>query len=331
LTAREGTVAENAITGKAASPRPETGERAQVLPRRSLPGRLLREPLLHFVLVAFVLFIGYRMLHPATEADQRSNRIELTTDDFVQMSVAWLAQGRPPPSPEQLQNLIEVQVREEVLYREALVLGLDRDDTIVKRRLAQKMEFLADQIASTIDPTTDELKSWFANNEQLFALSPRITFRHLYFSPDQRGEHAREAATEAATTLIGKSGDWPEGPALADPFMFQDRYVDRSFDEMAKLFGLDFARALLGLKPGSWQGPIESGYGWHLVFVEASSLARVPAFEEIESDVKSEWLAEQRAQARRKSYEAMRARYQVILPEAAADEPKAANPAVGSP
>jgi peptidyl-prolyl cis-trans isomerase C len=130
---------------------------------------------------------------------------------------------------------------------------------------------------------------------------------------------------QAVTTLVGKPGDWPEGPALADPFMFQDRYVDRSFDEMAKLFGPDFAGALLGLQPGSWQGPIESGYGWHLVFVEANSPTRVPAFEEIESDVKSEWLAEQRSRARRKSYEAMRARYQVILPELPEDGPKAAS------
>jgi hypothetical protein len=277
--------------------------------------RWSREPLFHFLLIGLILFVGYAILHPKSDATSDSNRIVLTPDDLLQMSVTWLAQGRAPPTPEQMQNLIELKVREEVLFREAVALGLDKDDTIVKRRLAQKMEFLAEGAAIENEPSSETLKAWFKDNQQRFALLPRVSFHHLYFSPDQRGEHARDAALKALEQTAGKPGDSKDVESLGDPFMYQDYYGDRSFDEMAKLFGLNFARALVSLKPGSWQGPVESGYGWHLIFVDSAAPGRVPAFEEIEPDIKSTWIAEQRTQAKAKAYETMRARYQVVLPE----------------
>jgi peptidyl-prolyl cis-trans isomerase C len=281
----------------------------------SLLRRWSHEPLFHFLLIGLVLFIGYGVLHPKSEATSESNRIVLTPDDLVQISVTWLAQGRAPPTPEQMQNLIELKVREEVLFREAMALGLDKDDTIVKRRLAQKMEFLAEGAAIENDPSVETLKAWFKDNQQRFALLPRVSFHHLYFSPDQHGERARDTAVKALEQIAGKPGDSKDIAALGDPFMYQDYYGDRSFDEMAKLFGLNFVRSLVSLKPGSWQGPVESGYGWHLIFVDSAAPGRVPAFEEIEPDIKSTWIAEQRTQAKAKAYEAMRARYQVLLPE----------------
>jgi peptidyl-prolyl cis-trans isomerase C len=297
--------------GEAASGRPDATVPVQPFRLR----RWSREPLLHFILIGLVLFAGYSVLHPKSEATSESNRIVLTPDDLVQMSVTWLAQGRAPPTPEQMQNLIELKVREEVLSREAIALGLDKDDTIVKRRLAQKMEFLAEGAAVDNDPSADTLRAWFKDNEQRFALLPRVSFHHLYFSSDRHDEHAREAAVHALGEVAGKPGDSKDAAALGDPFMYQDYYGDRSFDELAKLFGLNFARALVSLKPGSWQGPVESGYGWHVIFVDSSTPGRVPAFEEIEQDIKSDWIADQRMQAKAKAYEAMRARYQVVLPE----------------
>jgi parvulin-like peptidyl-prolyl isomerase len=277
--------------------------------------QLFREPLLHFLLIGTALFAGYRVLNPNADAAAQFNRIELTQDDLLQMSVAWLAQGQPAPTPEQMRNLVEHRVREEILYREALALGLDKGDTIVRRRLAQKMEFLAEDVSVIKEPATEEVRAWFAENPQRFALAPRISFRHLYFSFDRRGERAGEAAARSLAVLAGQPSDWPDAAALADPFMFQDYYGDRSFDEMAKLFGPDFARALTQLEPGAWRGPIQSGYGWHLIFVDAMAPSRVPAFEEIEPEVRSAWVAAQRAEAKGKAYETMRARYQVVLPE----------------
>ena len=293
------------------------------LPERRLR-RWLREPLVQFVLIGAVLFLGYRAMHPSPGAGSPSTRIELTEDDLRQMSVAWLAQGRPAPTPEQMRSLVDMRVREEILYREALALGLDKGDTIVKRRLAQKMEFLFEDVSALREPTREELKVWIEKNSDRFTLPPRASFRHLYFSPDRRRARAREDAVRALETLRAKPASAQMAAALADPFMFQDYYGDRSFEEMAKLFGPRFARALLQQPPGSWQGPIESGYGWHLVWVDSLTPARVPAFEEVETEAKTEWMADQRAETRRRAYEAMRARYEIVLPGPAKQDVSAA-------
>jgi hypothetical protein len=287
--------------------------------------RWLGEPLVQFLLIGTTLFLGYHGLHPGAGTGTLSTRIELTEDDLRQISAAWLAQGRPALTPEQMRSLVDMRVREEILFREALALGLDKGDTIVKRRLAQKMEFLFEDVSALREPARDELKAWFEKSSDRFALPPRASFRHLYFSPDRRGARAREDAARALDKLRGKPATAPEGVALADPFMFQDYYPDRSFEEMARLFGPGFAQALLRLQPGSWQGPIESGYGWHLVWVDSLTPGRVPAFEEVEAEVKAEWIADQRAETRRRAYEAMRARYEIVLPaptkQAAAGSP----------
>jgi hypothetical protein len=277
--------------------------------------RWLREPLVHFLVAAMALFVVYRAMNPQGESAEPSNQIVLTADDLDQLRIVWLAQGRPAPTPAQLRNLVELKVREEILYREALALGLDKDDTIVKRRLAQKMEFLAEDLSGIEEPPTEELNRWFEVNAQRFALPARVSFRHLYFSFDRRGEYTQEAAKAALAALAGKPRDASDSATLADPFMFQDTYGDRSFAQMAALFGPQFAEALFALKPGSWQGPIKSGYGWHLIWIDSLSPSRIPTFEEVQPAVKSEWVADQREQAKRKRFDAMRARYQVILPE----------------
>jgi parvulin-like peptidyl-prolyl isomerase len=220
-----------------------------------------------------------------------------------------------------MRSLLESKVREEVLSREATALGLDKDDTIVKRRLAQKMEFVMDDVAALREPSEDELRRWFEKNPQRFAQPNLVTFRHLYFSPDRRGTRARDDAAAALQELAGKPEETPGLAARADPFMFQDFYAERAPDQVAGIFGTSFAQALLGLKEGQWQGPVESGLGWHLVWVESKIPGRVPPFEEIEATVKSEWMDEQRAEAQRKMFETMRARYQIVLPEAGATTP----------
>ena len=232
----------------------------------------------------------------------------------VQTCALPISQWRRPPTPEEFNRLVENKVQEEVLYREALAMGLDKDDTIVKRRMAQKMQFLAEDVAAAHEPTTEELKTWYAKNSEKFALPSRATFRHLYFSFDRRGQRARDDAAAALGKLAGESEDSKLAASLADPFMFQDYYGDRAPEQLAKEFGPTFAQGLFRLKPGSWQGPIESGYGWHLVWIESITPGRIPDFEEIEPDVKTAWLGDQKEKAWRKAYEAMRAKYRVLLP-----------------
>jgi peptidyl-prolyl cis-trans isomerase C len=280
-------------------------------PKAALIRRWLREPLIHFLLAGALIFAVYELLNPAAGRGAQVDQIVLTKDDLRQLVIGWLAQGRALPSAEEMRALVAQKVRESILSREAVALGLDKDDEIIRRRLAQKMDFLAADVAALQDPSEAELRAWFAQNSSRFALPPRASFRHLYFSFD-RGPGAQDTAAAALAKLAGK----PDAAAsvAADPFMFRDYYSDRTPEQIAKEFGPDFAKALFQLEPGAWRGPIRSGYGWHLVFVEVIEPGRIPAFEEVQPDVKSAWLDQKQREIKRIAFAAMRARYTVVVP-----------------
>jgi len=276
--------------------------------------RWVREPLFQFLIVGVVLFGVWRAVHPDSIERESTRRIVLTEDDLKQLTTTWVMAGRAPPSPQELRELVDGKVREEVLYREALSLGLDKDDTIVRRQLARKMEFLAEDVSKLEEPKPGELKTWFDKNAEQFAVPPRVSFRHVYFSPDHRGATVRADAERGLTELAGKPIEAPGIATAGDPFMFQQYYGDRSVDEIARQFGPAFARALVQLPAGAWAGPIESGYGWHVVFVESFTPERIPAYEEVLSDVRDAWVEDHRNDVKTRMYEAMRARYDVVLP-----------------
>jgi len=282
--------------------------------------RWLGEPLLHFLLIGIALFAVYAYLHRGRGGVESSRQIVLTLDELRQMDMYFESQWHRAPTPAEFQALVEDKVREEVLYREGIAMGLDKDDTIVKRRMAQKMQFLAEDVAAAHEPSTAELKAWFDKNKDKFALPGRYSFRHLYFSPDKRSANAQEDAAKVLAKIASQPEDSKLAASLADPFMFQNYYGDRTPEAIAKEFGPPFAMTLEKLKPGSWQGPVESGYGWHLVFVDTVIPGRIPAFEEAEPDVKTAWLGEQKAQAWKKAYDVMRAKYIVFLPAPPAKE-----------
>jgi parvulin-like peptidyl-prolyl isomerase len=275
--------------------------------------RWLREPLVQFVLLGALLFAVYTWSGRGA-GDPSSKEIRLSYDDLAQLVLVFQSQWRREPTQEELKRLVENRVQEEILYREGLALGLDKGDTIVKRRMVQKMQFLAEDVAAAREPSKDELRSWFEKNSSAFAQPPRVSFRHLYFSPDRRGARARDDAAAALPKLAGEPQTTKFATTLADRFMFQDYYRERGPESLAKEFGPKFALAVAKVPSGSWQGPIESGLGWHLVFVDTIVPGRVPTFEEIEPDVKGAWLAQQKATAWENAYREMRAKYTVLLP-----------------
>jgi len=276
--------------------------------------RIASEPLVHFLLIGFALFVANAYLQRNGDDVESSSpkQIQLTLDELRQLELVFEAQWRRQPTQQEFDSLIEDRIRQEILYREGLAMGLDKDDEIVKRRMAQKMQFVSEDVAAQYEPSTTELRNWFDANATTFALPGRIAFRQLYFSPDSRGERARDDAAAALLRLQGQ----PIGSSRAsgDPTMLQEYYADRAPDQLAKDFGPAFAQAVFKLPAGSWQGPIESGFGWHLVFVDSIVPGRTPAFEEIEPDVRTAWLGEQKAAAWKKAYDAMRAKYIVLLP-----------------
>jgi parvulin-like peptidyl-prolyl isomerase len=281
----------------------------------------MREPLVQFLLIGALLFGAYRYVPPsevpqssragATQAVP-SRQIALTYDQLARLATQFQAQWGRAPTMRELDQLVEADVREEILYREGLAMGLDKDDEIVRRRMVQKMQFLAEDVAAAHAPTEAELRAWFDENRARFEEPARVSFRHLYFSPDRRGANARADAEKALAELR----DAPEDikSAVGDPFMFQDYYRDRAAEYLNKEFGPPFTAAVAKLSAGSWQGPIESGFGWHLVFVDTLIPARAPPFDEIEEDVKNAWLDEQKTKSVEKAYRDMRAKYAVLLP-----------------
>jgi len=208
-------------------------------------------------------------MHRGRGGVESSKQIALTLDDLRQLDMYFESQWQRPPTAGEFNSLIEDKIQEEILYREGLAMGLDKDDTIVRRRMAQKVQFLAEDVAAAREPTVAELKAWYygGKNSARFALPGRVTFRHLYFSSDVRGPRAHDDAVDALAKVAGKPEDSKAVPLLADRFMFQDYYADRSSEQLAKDFGPQFAQAIVKVRPASWQGPIESGYGWHLVYV----------------------------------------------------------------
>jgi peptidyl-prolyl cis-trans isomerase C len=276
---------------------------------------ILREPLVQFLLIALVLFAVNRFVDADLGGAEPSKRIELTVNDLRQMTMMWLAQGRPMPSKQQLRAMMEQRVGLEVLSREALALGLDRNDEIIRRRLAQKMEFLFDDLGQLQDPTPAELKGWIESNPDRFKLPPRISFRHLYFALDKHAGMARQDAQAALVKLGGFAAEQTGSAVIGDPFMFQDTYVDRTPASVAKDFGPSFAKAIFSLPPGRWAGPIQSGYDWHPVFVDAIVPGRIPPLSEIEAQVKADWLETRTKELKDKALKEIRSRYTVILPK----------------
>lgn len=268
--------------------------------------RWLREPLLHFLLAGFALFAIYGGLHePAENSDPR--RIEVTLDDLRRIEISWFARWQRPSTEAEMRGLIEEHVKEEILYREALALGLEKGDTIVRRRLAQKMDFVIEDVAALREPAPGEVEAWFARNLDQFASPPLVTFRHLYFASDKRGAGAQGQASKVLTTLTG-----PEANA-GDAFMFQSAYAEQSPEQVARVFGAKFASGLFQEKTGAWRGPLESGYGWHLVWIDALTPSQPPPFETVAAQAKAEWLSEQRTEAKRATFEALKARYEVVV------------------
>ena len=275
--------------------------------------RLLQEPLVHFAILGSLLFVAFGLGRPGA-AGPASTRIDITLGQVTQMTRLFQSQWGRPPTAAELDAMIEADVREEILYREALAMGLDRDDEIVRRRMAQKMEFLSEDVAAAHEPTEAELRIWYEKHADRFAEPRRVSFRHLYFSPDRRGSRAEADAAGALARLAGQPEDTPVAASLADPFMFQNYYRDQTDESLKREFGVSFSRALDTLPEDRWVGPVESGLGWHLVFVDAIIPGRPSPLEAVLPQVREAWLEDQKTVAWDSAYAAMRARYRVFLP-----------------
>ena len=267
----------------------------------------LRDPLALFLLVGVGVFA---LDHWREGGADESRRIAVTGEEVERLRARSTAQrGRPPTGPE-LQALIEGAVDEEILYREAQRLGLDRDDAIVRRRLAQKMTFVLEDAGGQAAPAADEVERYFARHAERYRRPARTTFDHVFLSADRRTDPAGDAAALLGA-VGGDGGGWKR---LGDPFMLARTYADRTDAEIAGLFGAAFADAVSASPMNDWTGPVESAYGMHLVRVRGRTPARAPRLDEVRDRVADDLHEERRREQGRAAYRALRDGYEVRLP-----------------
>ena len=275
--------------------------------------KLLKEPLLHFFALGVAIFTLNASREKARPMETSSARIEVTAAVIERLRGGFQRQFAHEPDAEELRGLVTAHIREEVFCREALALGLDRDDAIVRRRLAQKMEFLTDDLVSAAEPEDAAVGEFFEKNAARYAKPAQVTFRHVYFSKEKRGAGAAAAATEALAALGKGAGD----EAFGDPFLLGFEFADRDAQEIAALFGGEFAAQVAALRQGEWTGPVASSYGLHLVRVEARRMAQAGSFEEVRAAVLRDFNDERRRAANLEIFEKLRQRYQIAVDEAA--------------
>lgn len=267
-----------------------------------------RSPLVVFLLLGAAVFAVDRWLD-----DSGAGRVVTVTEEQIgAIHERWAAQWGRPPTGRELEGLIDEAVREEILYREAQRRGLDRGDPIIRRRLAQKMTFLLEDSAEARAAAAVDIETYFADHAERYREPRRTTFRHVFLSRERRGDPAREAT--ALLGELGAGGDdaWRQ---LGDPFPLLREYAGRTDQEIAELFGGGFAAALPSLAVGTWQGPVESAHGIHLVRVIGRAEPRLPALDEVRGRVAEDLLESRRRDRNEAALQALRERYEVRMPE----------------
>jgi len=270
----------------------------------------LREPLLHFLFLGAAIFVVHGLV--SQNLSSAPQDIVVTSGKIENLAATFARTWQRPPTQAELDGLIQDYVREEACSREATALGLDRDDTVIRRRLRQKLEFVAEDLAAPAEPNDDELRTYLQAHPQAFASEPQFSFRQIYLSPER---HRQNLAQDAERLLaeLQRASDTSGGAGWGDPFLLPHEFENTSSSEIKNLFGEKFVAGLETLQPGAWQGPLASGYGVHLVLVTQRTEGRVPALAEVRETVRREWANMQRLAASEKFYQELLRRYTVII------------------
>ena len=267
--------------------------------------KILQEPLVHFFLAGVLIFLLYSLLGDDSIPD---NEIVVDKAGIERLKDTWQRRTNREPSADELDGLLEDYLFEELFYREARALGLEQDDPIVRRRLVQKMTLLAESAAQQVPPPETELMEWYEAHPGLYRTEPRLGFKHIYFSHDRRDGSAEKDAAALLSRLAGLDESAGQ-PGPGDAFMLPHEFTDVSRSQLGRLFGEDFAAALFTLEAGSWQGPVLSGYGHHLVYLFDVRDARPIPFTESKTRVLQDWQRDRFEQVKQELLEELKSRY----------------------
>jgi hypothetical protein len=267
---------------------------------------LFKEPLLHFLLIGVALFGAYAWHNRGTQSDTKLHQVRISAGDVQWLKDTWAKQWQREPTRDELHGILTDFLKEELLAREAREMGLDRNDPYVRRRLAQKVEFLVQDVSRLAEPTEDDLRKFYADHPGLFREEARVSFTQVYFSREHREEVA------AVLARLEASADPVE---LGDRLMLDQEFRDATQQTVALQFGAEFASAVFALEPGMWHGPIGSGYGLHLVRVSEKKAGRQRKFADVRAQVLESWSDQRQRENNEKYFAGLLKKYDVVVDE----------------
>ena len=275
-------------------------------------GRLLREPLFHFLLIGAAIYVVYGMLDPAAEDDNAAT-ITVSQEEIESITEQWTRLWNRPPTEAELAGALRKHVRTRILYSEALAMGLDRDDQVIERRLAQKVELLARSLVIPEPPIDEVLAAWYAANPEQFRAPDTYTLSQVFFDPDRRGGRTAEDAAATLATLQALDEVPEDLSAYGDSGIVGIYYAGRTESQLSRAFGSGFVKQMVDLEPGRWHGPVLSGYGTHLVYVHQVVEPEPPALADIRDQVQEAWMLEQVEERSAAFIDELIERYDVVV------------------
>jgi hypothetical protein len=271
---------------------------------------ILREPLLHFLAIGAALFLWFHWSGGGAGAG--TTRIVITAGQIEHLAAGYTKAWQRAPTDVELKGLIDDWLREEIAVREAMAAGLDRDDTVIRRRLRQKLEFLVEDAAEAAPPTDAALQAWLAAHPDAFRSEPQLAFRQVYLNRDRRGA-AAEADARAILARLAAAGPDARVDEFGDPTQLPQDVALAPQRDIDRVFGDGFAARLATLPPGTWAGPVRSGYGLHLVLVRERADASLPDLAAVRPAVERDFLADRRRRQLAAMYERLLAKYSVVV------------------
>ncbi len=282
--------------------------------------RVLREPLLHFLILGALLFgLYFWVVGGSLTSDSSKPQIDISAGTVEFLKTTWQKQWGRSPNSKELQTLVDNYIHDEVLYQQALELGLDENDTIVRRRLIQKMQFLTEDVSPVAEPSDEVLQAYLADHADRYTIPDKLSFAQIYFSRDMRRDRTDSEAQDFLNQLQANP-NLEQFQQLGDRSMLPITYTLVSDQTLTNTFGGTFAQEMAGVTEKGWQGPFHSAYGSHLVYVSDIQQGRLATLAEVRRDVRRDWMRDQRQQLDKLFYQQLRDRYTISIDQDALNQ-----------
>jgi len=278
---------------------------------------IIQNPFTHSVFFGFLLAVVLLFIFGVPVKEENNRRVVITNTDIEQLWTSWKRTWQRDPTSAELRGQLQQYVREEVLYREALSRNYDQDDIIIKRSLVRKMDFIAQGQVEVRNLTEEEVKAYFNLRGERYRIPPKISFAHIYFNIDKRDEDVELVIIQLLAELKNSNPNDLELSNYGDRFMLRSQYDEVTPRDIQSMFGEIFTNELINIEPGKWQGPVQSGYGLHLVYIYNRIASRIPDWVDVKSQIYNDLLIEEKIAAKEQFYTEILRQYQIVYEDMA--------------